>query len=103
MTTPFTPEVVTQVAAHMNGDHTDDNLLIVRALGGHPEAQSARMSGMDADGIDFRATLPSGEVSVRLQWSHRLTERAQVRLEVVALHERAVEVSGGGAAVPDRS
>jgi putative heme iron utilization protein len=86
---PFTHEVVGQIMRHMNDDHPDDSLLIVRALGGHRGATAARMSGMDADGIDFAATVDGVETAVRLPWTERLTERAQVRREVVAMHERA--------------
>jgi putative heme iron utilization protein len=48
---PFGAEAVAQIARHMNDDHADDNVLIVRALGGQPEATAARMSGMDADAM----------------------------------------------------
>lgn len=95
MSDAFPPEVVAQVMAHMNEDHVDDSLLIVRALGGLTAAESARMSGMDAEGIDFLAVLAGTEIPVRLPWSQRLTERAQVRVEVVKLHDRAAEVAGG--------
>ena len=33
-TDPFPPEVVEQIARHMNDDHSEDNVLIVRGLGG---------------------------------------------------------------------
>ena len=47
MTHAFDPAVVDAVLAHMNADHLEDNLLIVRAHG-VPEATAASMS--DADG-----------------------------------------------------
>ena len=79
---------------HMNGDHGEDNLLIVRTLGGHPAAEQAVMSGMDADGIDFSVTVVGGAVEqVRLPWSRRLTERAQVRAEVVRMHAEATNAA----------
>ena len=98
MTDPFSPEVVAQIMAHMNGDHAADNLTIVRALGPLPGAERARMSGMDAEGIDFAALVEGHEVPVRLPWSQRLTERAQVRPEVVRMHEQAVAALGGAPA-----
>ena len=39
---PFTPEISAAVADHMNTDHPEDNLLIVRSLGGVPDATDAR-------------------------------------------------------------
>lgn len=87
----FTPDVVAAIMRHMNDDHAADNLLIVRVLGMRPDAVSARMSGMDADSIEFAARTGSGdEVAVRLPWSQRLTERAQVRAEVVRMHAEAL-------------
>jgi putative heme iron utilization protein len=89
---PFTPEVIAAVMRHMNDDHQDDSLLICRALGGQPSATSAVMSGMDSGGIDFAATVDGREVAVRLPWSGRVTERAQIRAEVVRMHEQACAI-----------
>lgn len=87
----FTPDVVAAILRHMNDDHAGDSLLIVRAHGGPPEAVAARMTGLDATGGDFAAMLPGGaEVPVRIPWSETLTERGQVRAEVVRLYREAV-------------
>ncbi|WFE30433.1 DUF2470 domain-containing protein [Solwaraspora sp. WMMD791] len=86
---PFTPDVVAQIAHHMNDDHAADSLLICRSLGGAPAASAARMTGLDADGIDFAATVDEVEVPLRVPFAHRLTERAQVRREVVRMYQEA--------------
>ncbi|WP_326551727.1 DUF2470 domain-containing protein [Micromonospora sp. NBC_01813] len=86
---PFTPEVVAQVAHHMNDDHAADSLLICRSLGGVPQASAARMTGLDADGIEFAATVDEVEVPLRVPFAYRLTERAQVRREVVRMYQQA--------------
>jgi hypothetical protein len=87
----FDESAVAAIMAHMNGDHLVDNLLIVRVLGGHVDAQAARMSGMDADGIEFEidGTMAGKSEIIRLPWTMHLTDRAQVRAEVVAMYERA--------------
>ncbi|MEU4215010.1 DUF2470 domain-containing protein [Actinoplanes sp. NPDC026623] len=90
----FTPEVVAQIARHMNDDHADDNVLIVRGLGGIAAASAARMSGMDADGMDFDATVNGIAVPVRIPFSEHLTERRQVRLETVGMYRRACAALG---------
>jgi putative heme iron utilization protein len=90
----FTPEVVAAVMAHMNDDHADDALLIVRGLGAVAGATSARMSGMDADGIDFSAETDGGHVPVRVRFSGPVTERPQIRREVVGMYERACAALG---------
>jgi heme oxygenase len=88
---PFPPEVVAQIMKHMNEDHAADSLRIVRALGGRPDAAVARMTGMDADGIEFAAELAGADdpVPVRIPFSRRLTKRAEVREEVVRMHREA--------------
>src|ERR1700759_1811556 len=85
----FEEDVVTQIARHMNGDHAGDNVLIVRVLGGHPEATAARMSGMDADALGFGATVNVIVVPVRVPFRVRLTERAQVRTEAVRMYQES--------------
>jgi putative heme iron utilization protein len=94
-TTEFpTPDVVAAIMRHMNEDHADDSVLICRALGGEPSAVAATMTGMDADGADFVAQTDGGEIELRIPWSERLTERSQVRAEVVRMYHEACAVLG---------
>ncbi|WP_131740606.1 DUF2470 domain-containing protein [Actinomadura roseirufa] len=86
---PFTGEVVAAIARHMNEDHAEDSVLIVRVFGAQPTATAAVMTGMDADGIDFEADVEGRRVQVRVPWSERLTRRPQVRAEVVRLYDEA--------------
>ncbi len=94
MTDPFPPEVVDQIARHMNDDHAADNVLIVRALGGIPTATAARMSDLDADAMEFKAVVDGIEVPVRVPFSERLTERRQVRAEAVRMYRDACAALG---------
>lgn len=89
----FAPEVVEAIRRHMNDDHPDDCLRMVQGLGG-VDATAATMTGLDADRARFTATTASGEVDVELPWSERLTERAQVRTEVVRMHQEACRALG---------
>jgi putative heme iron utilization protein len=91
---PITADVVDAIRRHMNDDHADDSLLICRALAGVPNATAAEMVGMDAEGIDFAATIDGQPTAVRVAWSERLTERAQVRPEVVRLYHQACDTLG---------
>jgi putative heme iron utilization protein len=90
----FEPEVVAQIAKHMNDDHAEDNVLIVRGLGGMDGATSARMSGMDEDAMEFAAAVNGVEVPVRIPFSERLTERRQVRAEAVRMYRDACAALG---------
>ena len=86
---PFAPEVVTAVAAHMNDDHAEDTLLICRALGAQPDATAARMTGLDGEGGDYTVIVDGTERQVRIPWAEPLTERAQIRAEVVRMYQEA--------------
>jgi putative heme iron utilization protein len=86
--------VAEQIARHMNDDHAEDNVLIVRALGGAPSATAARMSGLDADAMEFAAVVDDIEVPVRVPFSRRLTERVEVRAEAVRMYREACEALG---------
>jgi hypothetical protein len=94
MSTPFTPDVVEAIKRHMNDDHTADALLICQGLGGQPEATGAVTTGVDARAIEFLAVVDGAEVPVRVPWSTTLTERAQVRSEVVRLYQDACAALG---------
>lgn len=87
----FDPAIVSGVLHHMNDDHADDNLLIARAFGDR-SALGARMVGVDRDGGDWVYTT-SREAQVerplRIAWSSRLSERVEIRREIVALYDRA--------------
>ena len=94
MSGPFSPEVVEAVRRHMDEDHKEDSLLIVRSLGGVPHATDATMSGLDEDGAIFAATTDEGECTVRVPWSAPIEERAQIRAEVVRMYHEACAALG---------
>ncbi|MEU4383412.1 DUF2470 domain-containing protein [Micromonospora echinofusca] len=89
MSAPFGADVVAAVCRHMNDDHAADSLLICRALGGHPAAIRARATGLDDGGMEFAVTVDDVEVPVRVPFAQRLTERAQIRQEVVRMYREA--------------
>ncbi|WBB67853.1 DUF2470 domain-containing protein [Micromonospora sp. WMMD812] len=92
--TPFTPDVVAAIMRHMNGDHADDCRVICQGLGGRPDATAATMSGMDAAGMDFVATVDGAPVPVRIPFRAPLTERRQVRAEAARMYRESCAVLG---------
>ena len=94
MTDPFPPEAVEQIARHMNEDHAEDNVLIVRGLAGIAAATAARVSGVDEDAMEFAAVVDGIEVPVRIPFGARLTERRQVSAEAARLYREACTVLG---------
>jgi len=86
--TVFSPEVVSAVLHHMNDDHTDDNLLIVRAFGG-VEPQSATMTSLDHLGGTWTYIADGDENTLTVPWSREISERPEIRREVVVLYDTA--------------
>lgn len=84
----FTDDVIEAVVAHMNGDHADDQRTIVRthAL---PEAASARLITIGADGLAFDVQTGTGAEAVTeritVPWPMPIEQRADIRRAVVML------------------
>lgn len=87
--TTFSSAVVDAVLNHMNGDHNDDNLAIVRAFA-EPDATGAVMTGFDGTTSTWDATVDGEVRSVEIAWPGPVVERADIRREVVNLYDQAV-------------
>ncbi len=93
----FDADVVTAVLRHMNGDHTDDNILIARAFAHASDADitDAVMTGFDGDGGLWEFTRAGVVEQLRVPWpGGAIDERPAVRREVVALYDAACERLG---------
>ncbi len=96
MTHSFDDDALSGVLGHMNDDHADDNLLIARAFSPYPDVVTATMVGFDGDGGDWRVGLAEGaEEVIRVPWpGGAITERREVRREIVALYDAACQRLG---------
>lgn len=88
--TTFDDSVVQAVLTHMNDDHADDSLLIVRAFA-DPQATTATMVGLDATAGRWTAEVEDTTTAVEVPWPIEVTERADLRKAVVVLYEQACE------------
>lgn len=84
----FPPEIVAAVLHHMNDDHLDDNLLIARAFG-ESQATSSVMKSLDGSGGIWLYSGPAGERELTVPWSTAISERAEIRREIVVLYDAA--------------
>lgn len=91
--TTFPAEVVEAVLHHMNDDHTDDSLVIVRAFA-DPAAAVATMTGLDSAGGTWDVEVDGSTRVVTIPWTEPAVERADLRREVVRLYDLAVERLG---------
>lgn len=87
----FDGAIVAGVLAHMNDDHRDDNVLIARAFGPDAGARAAVMTGFDGEGGDWHVTgADDTGLDVRVAWpGGPISERPEVRREIVALYDAA--------------
>lgn len=90
MTHLFDDAALAGVLGHMNGDHPDDNLLIARAFG-ERDAVASVMTGFDGDGGTWDVISPAGSTTaLRVPWpGGPISERREVRREIVALYDEA--------------
>ena len=89
----FSPEIVQAILGHMNGEHAKDNLVIVRAFS-EDEPIEARMVDFDENGGVWEYSTDASEGELRIPWSTTISDRADVRREIVALYDRAAERLG---------
>lgn len=92
MTFRYTDDVIEAVVHHMNGDHADDQLAIVREHA-RPDAASATLMTLGSDGLAFDVEVPEGPElvieRVIVPWPIPITQRADIRRAVVMLTPRA--------------
>lgn len=79
------------VLGHMNNDHVDDNVLIARAFATGSDVVAAEMVTFDGDGGTWRVTTAAGnEDVIVIPWpGGSITQRHEVRREIVALYDEA--------------
>jgi hypothetical protein len=88
----FDADVITAVLRHMNGDHTDDNILIARAFAEQADGDitGSVMTGFDGEAGEWDVTRGDTTTALRVPWpGGPITERPEVRREVVALYDAA--------------
>lgn len=87
----FDAEIVTAISTYMNDDSMEATLgaIIERA---RPDLAGKRalIVGFDGDGVDFDVATDAGPERIRIDWARPITERAEVRQELLALYERAM-------------
>jgi hypothetical protein len=89
----FSPDITAAVLHHMNDDHPEDSLLIARAFG-HTDATASTMTGFDTEGGTWVYTLEGSDIDLTLKWTAPITERPEIRREIVVLYDLACERLG---------
>jgi putative heme iron utilization protein len=74
---------------HLNDDHADALLIMAQALGGYPDAETARCTAADRYGLDLMVGTPRGSAPTRVGFAEPVTEPAGLRAATVELTRRA--------------
>lgn len=87
----FDDAALTGVLGHMNDDHADDNLLIARAFSPLADVVHSEMTTFDGDRGQWHVMTADGaEDVISVPWpGGPITERREVRREIVALYDAA--------------
>lgn len=95
MTHTFDAGATAGILRHMNEDHAGDSLLIARAFAVE-DAVAATMTGLDGDAGTWLVERADGShTEVRVAWPQgAISERPEVRREIVALYRTACERLG---------
>ena len=84
-------QIKDDVIAHMNDDHSDANLVYVKALAGLTDALSARMTDFDRYGVSLTAEVPDGVTEVRVSFLEPLAKAEDIRPALITLLKYARE------------
>jgi putative heme iron utilization protein len=79
-----------RICEHMNAEHADDLLRMARVYGSAPKATLARMTGMDAEGMELAAIVDGAATPLRVSFEDpvRTVEDARRTLVDMALQAR---------------
>ena len=86
---PLAGDAAVGVIEHMNTDHADSLVLMVRVLGGRADATAAVMTAVDRYGFDVVAEGPGGRAALRMGFEEPVATPAAVRPAMIRLVERA--------------
>ena len=84
----FEASTVSAVIDHMNNDHPEDNLLIVRAFA-TKDATAAVMSDVDELGATWTYEAGDATAQLTVPWPAPISERAEIRREIVVIYDTA--------------
>lgn len=91
MAVPFAPHLINAVIRHLNEDHAMDCLVVAHVHGGRPEALSAHVLDLDAEGADFVIATDEELEVVRIPFARVLVERADLQEEFARLVRTAYD------------
>jgi len=86
-------EISDRICTHMNEDHASAIVLYAQAYGGKPEATSAQMLAIDANGMDLTAKVNGETVPVRVNFDRTLKDAEDAHHTLIDMVKQARKVA----------
>jgi putative heme iron utilization protein len=93
MSEQFSTEISDRICTHMNDDHASAVVLYAQAYGGQPEATSAQMLAIDANGMDLTAQVNDEIVPVRVKFDRTLKDAEDAHHTLIDMVKQARKVA----------
>ena len=93
MSDQFSTEISDRICTHMNDDHASALVLYAQAYGGKPDATSAQMLAIDADGMDLTAQVNGETVPVRVKFDRTLADAEDAHHTLIDMVKQARKVA----------
>lgn len=91
----FSPEVSDRICKHMNDDHAEAVVLYARVFGNSPEATSAQMLSIDAEGMNLLTQVNGSDTPVRVPFDHVLADAKDAHYTLVEMMKQAQQQRQG--------
>lgn len=85
----FSTEVSDRICGHMNDDHADAVLLYAKVYGHAPEAVTAQMTQIDAQGMDLAVQEPGATRTLRIPFDHELKDSEDAHHTLIDMVKQA--------------
>jgi putative heme iron utilization protein len=85
----LSPADVDRIVAHMNDEHADDLIRYAQVYSDVTDAEAARMTSIDAEGLDLAVTVDGTKTAVRIDFETPLQTVDEARSALVDLAMRA--------------
>ena len=85
----LSPADVARIVSHMNDEHADDLIRYAQVYAEVTDAEAARMTSIDAEGIDLAVTADGTQTAVRIDFETPLQTVDEARSALVDLAMRA--------------
>lgn len=95
MAETFSPEVSDRICKHMNDDHAEAVVLYARVFGNSPEATSAQMLSIDAEGMNLMTQVNGSDTPVRVAFDHVLADAKDAHYTLVEMMKQAQQQRQG--------